>query len=260
MSNYTDLEHEKALENTLYWQSGTIKTPVQGYEFGRYQERLKDYKEAACWYLYASDNGYIPASYSYVICVMKQLGISDQNEDIHQLLPVMFDYYQEKKETPEDYYRLGMLYKMGWGINQDKNEALTNFKIAAKQNYGDASYEIALCFINGIENSDKDYDMTRQYLRKAYDEHCEDAIFKDFAIFRGDFNEYEYQREIKEAYSFKLGQLIRVAELRQSKESIQNVIQMYQNGYPGDTGAKRQEFIRKADKYIKQISSHYDIK
>ncbi len=251
MSRYTDQEHEEILETTLYWKSVIIETLKQEYEYGRYLERIKEYNEAVFWYACASGKGYIPASYAYLVCVMKELGVVGHQEDAQKLFPEVFTYYEEKKETPEDYYRLGMLYKSGWGTKQDIKKAFYNFTIASKQNFGAASYEIALYFESGMGGCEKSYAVAREYLRKAYEEHYEEAIFKDFELFRGDFCDYEYQREIKEAYSFKLGQFIRVAELRQTKESIQNVIQMYQNGYPGDSGEKGQEFIRKADKYIK---------
>ena len=90
-------------------------------------------------------------------------------------------------------------------------------------------------------------------MRKSYDAHYEEAIFKDFEIFPGSFGEYDYQREIKEAYSFKIGQYIRIVEVRGTQESIETVIEMYLHGFPGDTGAKKEEYSRKADKYIKML-------
>ncbi|WP_177214533.1 tetratricopeptide repeat protein [Anaeromicropila populeti] len=249
MSKYTDLEHKSALEQTIYWDSTSIDTPEKEYEYGRYLERLKDYEEAMVYYERAWKNGSMPAAYLYLKGMSRQQETIREEKQAEELRKTVFSYYREKKESAEDYYRLGTLYKEGIGVKKEMDQAIQCFYTAAEDNFGGAFYELGIVCLEGLGGCEKDYLTARKYLRKAYDAHWEEAIFKDFEIFQGQFSEYEYQREIMEAYSFRLGQLIRAAELRKTAECYQRVIEMYQKGFPGDTGKKRELFIRKADKY-----------
>ncbi len=252
MSKYTDYEHEKALVDTRYWTKTNIDTPEKEYQHGLYQLRLKDYQEAYAWFDRAWKNAFLPAGYFIIYLVKENLIPSSINHELLPLARTVFNYYSDGT-TSDDYYHLGMLYKNGWGTPKNPQKAMENFWAAANDNHGGALYELGLHWL--FSNHAEGYEKARQFLRKSYDQHYEDAIFKDFEIFTGPFEDYEYQREIKEAYSFRLGQYIRMAELRMDRVSYNHVIDMYQNGFPGDTGTKRDDFIKKSKRFIKVCES-----
>lgn len=252
MSKYTDFEHEKALADTKYWKKTIIDTPEKEYHHGLYHLRLKDYQVAYFWFNQAWKNEYLPAGYFLLYLIKEHLVPASNKIELLSLTRTVFNYYSTPA-TSDDYYHLGMLYKNGWGTPKDLPKAFECFQAASNDNHGGALYELGLHWLAvGHENG---YEKARTFLRKSYDQHYENAIFKDFEIYNGLFEDYEYQREIKEAYSFKLGQHLRVAELRSDKNSYEFVISMYQNGFPGDTGAKRAAFIKKAERFMKVYDS-----
>lgn len=95
----------------------------------------------------------------------------------------------------------------------------------------------------------------RLLLKKACDFHCEEAQFLDYRLFGADFGKYEYQDEIRQLYSFRIGQYGRVCDVNPSRKAYLRMIQMYEDGFPGDGPERRADFARKAQKYYKKIEA-----
>ncbi len=95
----------------------------------------------------------------------------------------------------------------------------------------------------------------RLLLKKACDFHCEEAQFLDYRLFGADFGKYEYQDEIRQLYSFRIGQYGRVCDVNPSRKAYLRMIRMYEDGFPGDGPERRADFARKAQKYYKKIEA-----
>lgn len=116
---------------------------------------------------------------------------------------------------------------------------------------GNAFFELALNRLPALSSSltqanPSEVSSLRQLLRKAYDFHCEEALFTDFALFGTNYENYEYQDEIRELYSFRIGQYVRVCDVNPSEKAYLRLIGMYENGYPGDEGERKKAFAMKA--------------
>lgn len=250
LSLYTDREHERALSETVYWIEKSPVTKEEKYDYGEYQFRLKDYKEAVKWYKESAEQLYIPAMYKLAYCMRYNLGISSDNNEETMLFRQVITHDKEAEDS-EAKYRLGMCYAYGYGTEIDEKKGISYFNEAKDENI-DSLYEIGMSYKEGKAGYDIDKKKAEKYFRKAYDGFCENAIFEIFDMYDAEFSEFPYIREIKEAYSFKLGRLIRVAELKTCKEYLNRLAAFYEKGYPGDTGEKLERFYRIAQKYYKK--------
>ncbi|MBP2650554.1 MAG: hypothetical protein H6Q74_1379 [Firmicutes bacterium] len=252
MSTYTDIEHEKALSETLYWENKQLTDKKAFFAYAQYQYALKDYIEAVAWYKKAADEQYIPAIYQLAYCMRYSLGISSDCKIEERLFQTVLAHDDGGYETAVK-YRLGMSYTYGFGTQIDEVKGLAYFN-QAKEEQPQAIYELGLYYKSGKGGVKADKKTAETYFREAYDRHCEQAIFELFAMFEGNFEDFAYVREIKEAYSFKLGQLMRVAELRPCKEYFTRLADLYQQGYPGDTNENLGKFARLAQKYLQKAA------
>lgn len=251
MSSFTDHEHEWALRDTLYWLQVTPATREAEFEYGQYQYRLKDYREAVAWYRRAVEKSFIPAMYKLAYCLRHQLGCRSCDKEAIRLFQQVVECDEQKSDEPEACYRLGMCYTYGYGVGPDETKGMHYFS-RIKETNADAWYEIGLGFLTGKGEYAQDRQKAEQCFRQAYDGFCEEAVFTLFTMFTGPFDAFPYIREIKEAYSFKLGRLLRVAELKPCEEYWTRLADFYQQGYPGDTGEKLDKFHRLARKYYRK--------
>jgi hypothetical protein len=255
VSIYTDREHEKALSQTLYWMERQPFTDEECYAYGEYQYSLKDYREAVIWYRRAIEKHWAPAAaYKLAYCMKHSLG-TEQNNQLADLLfkQVIVDAENEAAVdsisfTAQGKYRLGMCYTYGYGTAADPPKGIAYFS-RVQEMIPDALYEIGLAYKEGKGGYPFDPPKAAACFRKAYDNFCEDAIFALFEMFDGSFEDFPYIREIKEAYSFKLGRLMRVAELKPCQEYWIRLADFYQQGYPGDGEAGLEKFNKLARKY-----------
>lgn len=254
LSLYTDREHERALSETLYWRNKKPLTKEEEYEYGEYEFRLKDYKEAVKWYEKAAEKSYIPAMYKLAYCMKNNLGTFS---NIHKEEALFKEVILRdlEVESVEGNYRLGMCYTYGYGIEADEKRGALYFSKA--ENFIDAIYEIGVIYKEGKGGYSVDKKKAEDYFCMAYDGFYEDAIFKIFEMYTGEFEKFPYIREIKEAYSFKLGRLIRASELKPSKEYLKRLADFYKKGHPGDTGEKLEKFQRIAEKYYRKVENTY---
>lgn len=250
LSLYTDREHERALSETLYWIGKTPITKEEQYAYGEYQFRLKDYKEAVKWYKESADKEYIPAMYKLAYCMEYNFGIKSDKakEDILFKKVIVND---RELESIDEKYRVGMCYMYGYGVEADERKGMSYF-IEAGNSKIDALYEIGIVYKEGKAGCEINKKKAEEYFYRAYDGFYEDAIFKIFEMYEGKFEEFPYIREIKEAYSFKLGRLMRVAELKPCKEYLNRLASFYKIGYPGDTAEGLEKFYRIAEKYYRK--------
>ena len=78
---------------------------------------------------------------------------------------------------------------------------------------------------------------------------------KHLKLNQGDIASYPYEKENKEAYSFKLGKLMGIVHLARSKDANKRVALMYENGYPGDDEEETKRFREKAIPYRKAVET-----
>lgn len=170
--------------------------------------------------------------------------------EAYNLFQTVADHYREL--TPADFDICCEYSLEGSGICADSTKAspISHCKLPA----GAALFELAKYFLEGLSPVDKNIENGRSLLKKAYDFHCEEALFYDFNLFGGNYNTYEYQDDIRELYSFRIGQYGRVCDINPSKETYLRLIQMYEKGYPGDNAERRLDFAKKRRRSIKNGS------
>lgn len=247
MSTYTDRQHEYALNETLYWEKEIPDTPLKAFAYGQYQFSLKDYQEAVTWFQKAAEQNHIPAQFQLAYCLHYQLGILPDNETENQLFANVL-IHDHTSLTSEARYRLGMSYTYGFGTPIDEIKGFSYF-MQSKEAIPHSLYELGLYYRWGKGSMTPDRNIAAKYFRAAYEQFCEQAIFELFMMFSGPFAEFTFARDIKEAYSFKLGQLLRVAELKPCKEYFHRLADFYEQGYPGDTKENILKFKKLAQTY-----------
>ena len=94
----------------------------------------------------------------------------------------------------------------------------------------------------------------RRFLKQSYDFHFEEALFYDYEHCGKAYEDYEYQDDIRELFSFRIGQYTRVHDVNPSPKSLDRLACMYENGYPGDNEERRQAFAMKAAPLRKKIT------
>lgn len=245
MSIYTDTAHEKALEQTLFWQAMKPVSREDFFAYAQYYFSLKDYKEAVFWYKKAAALNYIPAVYALAYCMRYELGcVSNAEEEA-----LLFGRVLEANQTSDfSAYHMGMCFTYGYGTAVDEEKGFQYFRQAEHEVY-EAMYELGLFYKMGKGSIRKDLAKSTVFFHKAYDGGCEEAIFELYAIYDGDFKDFPYQRDLRQAYAFKLGRLLRVAELKPCREYLQRVADFYRAGFPGDTEENIQKFLRFANEY-----------
>ncbi|MFI3212365.1 MAG: hypothetical protein R3Y24_03405 [Eubacteriales bacterium] len=250
MSKFTDSEHYEILEETLKWEKKAPKVAQEHVLYGDYQMRLKDDSKALYHYEKAWEMGDVTALYGIAICFRQD---KETQKKYKIYYPEVFAYYLEKRQgTLEEQYRLAMCYAYGIGTKVAEEKAYWLF-LSIGNEHGAAMYELGRAFELGFLGCKKNREQAMKWYRKSYDLQYEPAIFAHFKLFRGFFDEYPYQREIKEATSFLLGQLIRVATVSPCQNAYEKVIELYEAGYPGDSGEEKIKFQKKADLYRKQL-------
>lgn len=117
---------------------------------------------------------------------------------------------------------------------------------------GAALYELALL---ELDKQTPDTACVRRLLRNAYDFHYEEALFLDYRLYGADYDAYEYQDEIRELYSYRIGQYTRIHDVNPSPKALDRLARMYEDGYPGDNEERRAAFAQKAVPIRKKIAA-----
>lgn len=117
---------------------------------------------------------------------------------------------------------------------------------------GAALYELALL---ELDKQTPDIHKVRSLLRNAYDFHYEEALFLDYRLYGADYNTYEYQDEIRELFSFRIGQYTRIHDVHPTPKTLDRLARMYEDGYPGDDEERRAAFAQKAVPIRKKIAA-----
>lgn len=259
MSHYTEAVHTAALIETKNWIAHPPVSAQDFYLYGQYHFRLKDYSEAFHWFLHAATNGCTDAWFDIAVCLDKNL-LSLEEQSV---LPAHTDpgslaflYYQQKAENTTKealtLYRLAFLYRYGIGTQSNPiaaQELFTEASILAEKTdpftAGSCLYEIALYYANGIAGVTADSLTARKLLRESYAMGCADALRYDYEQYCSDYTVYDLQDDIRELYSFELGQHVRVHELRPTEKTRERVLAFYEQGYPGDSEDRRLAFAKK---------------
>ncbi|HOO27142.1 MAG TPA: hypothetical protein PLU43_01650 [Lachnospiraceae bacterium] len=297
MSVYTEAEHAIALADTKFWIEHPPVLTKDRYAYGQYHFRLKDYSEAVHWFLIAAESGCEEAWFDIGVCIYYDLlndsDIPRQYGQYGSCFSKAFAYYENCASMPScsslEKYRLAILYRYRLGTNTDLKKAfqlfqdvtdmhadLTEAHFHAECNYsyegsdisagfdvcklpaGSSYYELAKYYAEGISPVGQDISHARILLKKAHDFHSEEALFYDFTRFGNNFDNYEYQDDIKELYSFLIGLYIRVSEVHPSVKAYERLIRLYENGYPGDTDERAVSFFQKAERFRKKLHALQD--
>jgi tetratricopeptide (TPR) repeat protein len=244
ISRFTDNAHEKAIQRTLYWQHRIPSTREETYGYATYLYELKDYREAVRWYEKAAAEGHVPAMYMLAYCMRNGYGRCSDREEEHSLFgrAMAGDIHSMDARAQ---YRLGMCYTYGYGVIKDERKGTAFFQQAQHLN-GYALHQMGLAYRDGREDLPVNRQQAEVLLRKAYDLYCEEAIFDLFDLYSGHRETFPYQQELKEAWSFRLGQLIRVTELTPCDEYRKRLSEFYLKGFPGDSADNNQKWERLA--------------
>lgn len=250
-------KHHDIKEMGLKWWENQPKTGEEYFEYARYQYALKDFGNAAKWYLEAVEADYTPAYYEYAYCLRNGLAIEQNIEISRQLFSIFLVKMKKGENQKEDnefwnnQYRQAMCFAYGYGTEKEEEKARNLFEESAAF-CAESLYEIGMAYRDGRLGYPKDKEKAETYFRKAYDNYAEEAIFASYEMFEGTFEEYPYQLELIEAYSYRIGEYMRVVHVNPSVFAYQRLIELYENGFPGDTGEDDVRFKRKALKFIKK--------
>ena len=80
-----------------------------------------------------------------------------------------------EKGDADAQYNLGVCYYNGYGVAQDKGEAVKWYRKAAEQGFADAQYWLGVCYYNGYGVA-QDYDEAVKWIRKAAEQGHAKAI------------------------------------------------------------------------------------
>lgn len=291
MSVYTEAEHVIAISDTLKWIENPPASPESRYAYGLYHLRLKDYNEALRWLLFAAEDGIEAAFFDIGECL--RYDFADLSV-FNQLLPAVdtcyeraFAFYSHMPSKDSTaLFRLGYMRRYGLGCPQDMTAAFALFlKVQGIHKYlvpddfnitcnysiegsgvtstadicklplGAACYELAIYYLEGLSPAEKNIPKARNLLKQAYDFHHADALLLDFQLFGQNYSAYEHQDDIRELYSFIIGQYGRVCDVHPSVKAYERLIAMYENGYPGDEGQRKSDFALKAKPLYKKITA-----
>lgn len=286
MSIYTEAEHAIAITDTLYWINQPPIEPLERYRFGRYHYRLKDYNEAFRWFRHAASDGIGQAWFDLGECLrMDLIDCTDTTPEAEDFYSAEFcwhhawEYYKDG-ETPEVLYRRAYMLRYGLGTDADVRQAALLFQKIADL-YNDLKPEdFDICCNYSYEGSSvsaptdvcklpagaalfelaklelkRDSDKGRMRLKKAYDFHCEEALFLDFQLFGSNYASYTYQDDIRELFSFRIGQYTRICDVNPSVKAYRRLIDLYESGYPGDDEERRKAFAQKAVPLRKKLEA-----
>ena len=173
----------------------------------------------------------------------------------YDLFQAVIDFYKDL--TPADFDICCDYSCEGSGISAPgaKDSGITSPTDTCKLPVGASCFELSKYFLGGLAPTHQNISEGRKLLKKAYDFHCEEALFWDFEHFGSDYDAYEYPDDIRELYSFRIGQYGRVCDIHPSKKAYLRLIQMYENGYPGDNTKRRLDFAKKAMPIYKKMEA-----
>lgn len=291
MSEYTEAEHTVALTDTKYWIENPPASPEERYCYGRFHWRLKDYNEACRWFCLALEAGIQKAWFDIGTGLLHDLFDLETQDfpypfpsDANICFQKAWDYYASLENPDcEGLYRKAFMLRYGYGTEADPKAARILFRQAVEihPELTPASFRISCEYtIQGADPSaspeicklpagdalmelalyETDPSEKRRLLKKSYDFHCEEALFLDYRLFGSDFSSYSYPDEIRQLYSFRIGQYGRVCEVHPAEKVYRRMAQMYEQGFPGDDPARNQDFARKAKKYYDLMKSKEKIR
>ena len=249
---YIDKDHREIKALSMKWWDVQPVTPEEMMEYGILQYRSKDFRRAAGIFQPLADQGYTDALYWYADCLNSHLGLDDGKACATPFY-VRFLEQTAGTQKPCQLYQRGMCYSYGLGTARDPKQAYDLFEAACTQ-IPEAEYEIGCAYKDGTLGREKNAGRAEHYLRDAYERYVGKAIFTLYELYDENWETFPYQRELTEAYSYRLGKYMRVVHVNPSIQSLQNLADLYLHGFPGDTGEDDARFKRKAQKYLKRIS------
>ncbi len=247
---YIDKDHREIKGLSMKWWDVRPTEPDDIMEYGILQYRSKDFERALTIFWPLAEQGYTDALYWYADCLY--FHSTDRQA---QAQPFYMRFLEQTSESrrPLHLYQRGMCYAYGLGTQKDQTRAYDLFA-AVCADIPEAAYEIGCAYKDGTLGKKKDTAQAEHYLRDAYERYVGKAILALYELYDGDWEAFPYQRELTEAYSYRLGKYMRAAHVNPSIQSLQNLADIYLHGFPGDTGEDDARFKRKAQKYIKRIS------
>lgn len=250
-SEYIKRAHLEGLARTKRWDEKPPVTSSEWFEYGEYLFDIKDYVNAVHIFEKGVTANYIPACFALAYCLTKSLGTMYNPNRARPLFEKIVE--EESYMEPTYRYYWGMCYAYGWGTSINKEKALQYFLNTSK--YKPAAYrEIGNFYFEGINPCKKDIPTAIFYYRRAYDALDDEAIFQMEKVFTSLNQPYPDMRELMQAYTFRAGRLLRVAENFPSRDSLMRLATFYDNGFPGDGAANREKFKKWAENYFEEAS------
>lgn len=245
MSFYTDNEHEKGRLATLHWQVHPPETAAEFFLYGEYAFRLYEFRKAFAAYKHSADEE-IGALFKLGWCFMHGYGTATDKRKAASCFGRLLKSASEK-EARHRYY-MGMCYLYGSDSLKDEEHIWYLFANCSEKIEA-ALYEQGLFFIDDRKSFAKDLPNAVFYLRKAYDMGEERAVFAMEDLFHLYKKDYPDHTELVQAYSWRLGRILRAAEKSPCREYYLRLSDCYRQGFPDDSPGNRKKFLRLADEY-----------
>lgn len=260
--DYISKEHAEIKRRALKYWTRKPDTPEEAVEYAEYHLWSKDYGNAAKWYAKAASDNVPEACYEYGYLLWNGMGVTENKKQAESFFQRFIQSMKDKENQRgivdgNNIFRLAMCYGYGFGTPKDSEKAHT-FLEEIKEDIPEAQYQIGIAYRDGLWGYPGDRVQAEYYFRKAYDNCAEEAIFASYNMFEGKYEQYPYKEELTMAYSYRIGKCMRAAHVSPCVESYQNLVDLYQHGFPGDTGEADIRFRQKAEKYQRKIEELRD--
>lgn len=112
---------------------------------------VMNYFEAVKWWLKAADNGHVKAMFEIGNCYEAGLGglPKDYKYAIDYWKAAIDRGYNDTEKLGIGYYKLGLQYKQGIGVQKNAHEAVRLWENAVQYGNSDAMYKLAQCYKYG---------------------------------------------------------------------------------------------------------------
>lgn len=241
MSRYTNYLHDKAKEETLFWDNHEPQNGQEAFEYAEYQRRLKDYKIAFVWFKKAVNEGIICAEYRLGEAHFFGYGCEKDFTKANLYFSQFMQNAVLIKSNLATYF-FGQCCAHGWGTEKNRSKAIALFQSLGHQ-CGDALHALGLIY------QDIDEVQAKKYFLQALQVGCLKTPFALYEMYSFDLQHFPYKRELFEHFSFILGQLMRVAELHPCKEYYLRLGNFYETALPNDYEWNLVKFKKIAQKY-----------
>ena len=224
----------------------------------------KDNAEAVKWYRNAAEQGHAAAQYELAECYRVGLLVGT-DEDKAEYEAWAAEWY--RKAAEQGYvaaqYMVGKCYDNGFGIDEDKVEALKWYREAAEHGHADAQYRLGVCYYTG-NSVTIDYAEAVKWFREAAGQgHFEAMSHLEIAELLSNAQNGDAESQYKLANAYETGEglkqdYVEAAKWYRKVAEQGNVVAQYVLGklYKNGKGVK-QDYAEAAKWYRKAAEQGY---